>query len=123
MKLAPRKESDIQRAILTHCNRLPGVVLWRANSGAVTATYKGKTRFIRFNGMPGMSDLIGWQQVRMMTADHVHHFVARVVAIEVKRPGAKLTPLQAGFLDMVRKAGGLAFVAISIDDVVNAGLR
>jgi hypothetical protein len=40
------------------------------------------------------------------------------VAIEVKRPGHTLTPLQDGFLREVRAAGGIAFVAYSVEDVV-----
>lgn len=43
----------------------------------------------------------------------------RFVAIEVKRPGVGvLTPLQEQFLHDVRAAGGIAFVAYSVDDVV-----
>ena len=124
--LTPRRESEIQRAILAHCNRLPGVVLWRANSGAVTAAYKGKTRFVRFTTMPGMSDLVGFRRtvvVEETGAGNLHTVAwARFLAIEVKRPGGTLTTAQAGFLDMVRTAGGLAFVATCVEDCVKAGL-
>ena len=116
--LTPRRESEIQRAILAHCNRLPGVVLWRANSGAVTATYKGKTRFVRFNTMPGMSDLIGFYTPSLVSPP-----MAIFLAIEVKRSGCPPTPLQAAFLQMVRKAGGVAFVATCVQDVIDALTR
>lgn len=42
----------------------------------------------------------------------------RFVAIEVKRPKGKLTDGQERFLHNVRAAGGKAFVAYSVDDVV-----
>lgn len=42
----------------------------------------------------------------------------KFVAIEVKRPQGKLTDGQERFLHNVRAAGGIAFVAYSVDDVV-----
>lgn len=49
----------------------------------------------------------------------------RFIAIEVKRPGiGVLTPIQEQFLKDVRTAGGIAFVAYSVEDVVdNLGLK
>jgi hypothetical protein len=41
----------------------------------------------------------------------------RFLAIEVKRPGGKPTPEQQQFMDMINQAGGLAFVAHSIEEV------
>ena len=43
----------------------------------------------------------------------------KFIAIEVKKPGGKLSPLQEAFLHDIRAAGGVAFVAYSVDDVVN----
>jgi len=42
----------------------------------------------------------------------------RFVAIEVKRPGGKVTDGQREFLRKVTAAGGIAFVAYSVEDVV-----
>jgi hypothetical protein len=42
----------------------------------------------------------------------------RFLAIEVKRPGGKPTSEQKQFIDTINDAGGLAFVASSIDDVL-----
>jgi hypothetical protein len=42
----------------------------------------------------------------------------KFVAIEVKRPGYKMTEKQELFQHEVRAAGGIAFVAYSLDDVV-----
>lgn len=54
---------------------------------------------------PGISDLLVCGE-------------GKFIAIEVKRPGGRLSPLQEQFLHDIRAAGGLAFVAYSIDDVV-----
>lgn len=40
------------------------------------------------------------------------------IAIEVKRPGNKPTPLQERWILDVQDAGGIAFVACSIQDVI-----
>jgi len=39
------------------------------------------------------------------------------VAIEVKQPGGVVSPLQAAHIELIKKAGGTAFVAYSLDDV------
>ena len=54
----------------------------------------------------GVSDIIGC-------------YKGRFLAIEVKKPGGKLTLMQAKFLAQVEDAGGIAFVARSLDDVIN----
>jgi len=43
----------------------------------------------------------------------------RFLAIEVKRPRGKPTKAQQFFIDQVNEAGGLAFVARSLEDVQN----
>ncbi len=53
----------------------------------------------------GISDIIGCYNGRM-------------VAIEIKKPGCKATPAQVAFLDAVRAAGGVGFVATSTEDVI-----
>ncbi len=54
---------------------------------------------------PGISDLLVCGE-------------GKFIAIEVKKPGGRISPLQEQFLNDVRAAGGIAFVAYSIDDVV-----
>lgn len=56
-------------------------------------------------GDRGISDIIGCHQGRM-------------VAIEIKKPGGKPTPEQVAFLEAVRSAGGIGFVASSTEDVI-----
>lgn len=41
----------------------------------------------------------------------------RLVALEAKRPGKKATPLQAATLAAIRRAGGIAAVVTSVDEV------
>ncbi len=56
-------------------------------------------------GEKGISDIIGC-------------FNGRMVAIEIKRPGGKATPDQIAFIEAVRAAGGIGFVAWSTEDVI-----
>ena len=52
---------------------------------------------------PGVSDLIGWTQ-------------GRFVAIEVKASRGRVTDEQKAFIDLVRRSGGLAGVARSVEE-------
>jgi hypothetical protein len=42
----------------------------------------------------------------------------RFIAIEVKRKGGKVSEHQQAFINQVRAAGGVAFIAYSIDDLI-----
>jgi len=53
----------------------------------------------------GISDILGCWQGRML-------------AIEIKRPGGRVSPDQQKFIERVNAEGGFAFVAYSVDDVV-----
>lgn len=52
------------------------------------------------------------------TPDILAVISGRFVAIEVKRPGGKPSKLQLAQLKRIEAAGGVAFVADSIDDVI-----
>lgn len=80
-------------------------VVWfeRMNVGAA----KIGNRFIRF-GFTGCPDVLG--QLRD----------GRLLGVEVKRPTGKLRPEQSVFLDRVRGAWGVAFLARYCRDVVRA---
>ena len=61
--------------------------------------------------MPGVSDIIGCHK-------------GKFFAIEVKRPDGKPTDNQVQFQLRVREAGGIAFIARSVDDVIDGlGIR
>jgi hypothetical protein len=77
--------------------RLLGIFHWKQMTGPTN--------------LPGVSDILGC-------------YKGRFLAIEVKRDGKEPTELQQAFIDTVKEAGGIAFVAQSVDDVIGAlGLR
>jgi hypothetical protein len=45
-------------------------------------------------------------------------YKGQFLAIEVKRPGGRMSPDQEKFIDRVNQEGGIGFVAYSVDDVV-----
>jgi hypothetical protein len=50
--------------------------------------------------------------------DIVGCYNGRFFAIEVKAPKGSPSPDQSTFLDLIKKAGGIAFVAKSVEDVI-----
>lgn len=96
-------EKEIQKSIIDYLALL-GCWRIRINSGAMSGNHKGKRWFMRFNDQPGCPDVIACLE-------------GRFIAIEIKRPGGKLTEKQASALEAIRRAGGLAFVATGIRDV------
>ena len=105
-------ERDIQTSILLELSHGPTRLL-RINAGvAWQGTVIEHTRHrlvlarpyaIRL-AAPGVSDLIGWTEG------------GRFVAIEVKAPRGRVTDEQKAFLDLVRRSGGLADVARSVEE-------
>lgn len=88
---------EVLKALRTH-----PTVAWaeRMNSGAA----KVGGRFIRF-GWPGCPDVLG--QLKD----------GRLLGVEVKAQAGRLRPEQAVFLERIRGAGGVAFVARDLRDV------
>ena len=78
-------------------------VAWceRMNSGAA----KIGNRFVRF-GWPGCPDVLG--QLKD----------GRLLGVEVKAAKGKLRPEQTVFLERIRRAGGVAFMARDCQDVI-----
>jgi hypothetical protein len=66
-------------------------------------------------GAPGISDLGGLTSVEI-TADMVGQLIAQYLAIECKFGRAQATDEQAAFIDMVRRFGGRAGIARSVDE-------
>jgi len=91
---------EVLKAVRAH-----PLVAWceRMNSGAA----KVGGRFIRF-GWPGCPDVLG--QLKD----------GRLLGVEVKSRTGRLRPEQAVFLERIRGAGGVAFVARDLRDVVKA---
>ena len=100
-------ERDIQAAILQYLAKCHKVA-WahRMNVGAVKQHNKdASARWIKF-GFRGMPDIMG------QLTD------GRLLAIEVKKKGGKVSPEQAGFIQTVNVAHGVDIIAYSVDDVI-----
>lgn len=85
-----------------------GVTAWRNNSGAVK--YKnasGASRFLRY-GKVGSADIIGWMPD------------GRFLGVECKTSTGRLSETQKVWLAELRKSGGVAVVARSVDDLIEA---
>jgi hypothetical protein len=90
--------AEVLKAVRAH-----PLVAWaeRQNSGAV----RNGGRFIRF-GWPGCPDVLG--QLRD----------GRLLGVEVKAPKGKPSLEQTLFLERIRGAGGVAFIARDLRDVL-----
>lgn len=101
-------EKDVQK-VCRDWLRAWGAVVVRVNSGAM----KIKDRYVKFNDQPGCSDTL------VCLPD------GRFLALELKKPGRDRTAAhrqleQQSFRDQVAKAGGLAIVARSLDELLQA---
>lgn len=99
------KEQDIQRQILDYlrlkkiwCRKISTIGIRKENGSYIPSQSKG------------MSDIIG-----ILPG-------GRFLAIEVKKPKGILSPAQKEFLDSVKAEGGLAIVAYSLDNIIEANL-
>lgn len=90
---------------ICHWLALQRCLFWIQQAGKIPGRIN-RSRFLR----NGISDILGvWD--------------GRLLAIEVKAPGGKLSSEQIKFIDDVNAAGGIAFVAYSIEDVVKNLLK
>jgi len=104
-------ERDVLASVLALLERHPAVGnVWRNNRGKHRIqNADGTSRWIAYGGPPGASDIIGYLQT------------GGILAVECKRKGERPTAEQQKFLDGVNAtAGGLGFVARSVDDVMKA---
>lgn len=101
-------EIDIQRAIVDALKRHPKVsFVGRFNRGsAIRTDAKGRGYYTKFNSVPGFPDLHG-----MLKGGASWY-------IEVKRPGGVTTEEQADFLAGIKRDGGLAGIAMSVEDAL-----
>jgi hypothetical protein len=103
-------EAQVMASIRTAMQYHPAVAAcWRINSGSAWLKGKGgQERPVKFHDIAGCSDLIGILKG------------GRWLAIEVKRPSTRndTTPAQDAFLDRIERAGGVAFVAWSVDEAM-----
>ena len=106
-------EAGIQQDIRLLLGSSPGIRAFRNNVGAYKAP---DGRVIRYGLATGSADLIGWQSV-VITPEMVGQRFARFLSVEVKTPAGRVSPEQETWRQAVQKAGGIAVVARSVDDV------
>jgi hypothetical protein len=107
-------EQGVQSAIRLALGKHPGIKMFRNSVGLYQDPKSGS--WIRYGLLPGSGDLIGWQTVTI-TPDMVGQKFARFVSVEVKTPKGVAQPDQLLWADNVRKAGGIAVIARSVEDV------
>jgi hypothetical protein len=107
-------EAAIQQDIRLALGQTPGLRVFRNNTGAYKDQRSG--RLVRYGLHTGSADLIGWQSV-VITEAMVGQRFARFVSIEVKTPTGRLSPEQETWQSAVQKAGGIAVVARSVENV------
>ena|SRR3990167_11558175 len=97
------KEKDIQRTILDYL-LLKRIFHWRNNTGAFASEYKGKKSFIRFGALGSPDIFILIQGI--------------IYACEVKNEKGKQSDGQKAFQQGFEKAGGVYFIARTLEDVI-----
>lgn len=100
-------ESEIQHAIRLELGRMPGLRIFRNNSGVAIDGESG--RAIRYGLARGSSDLVG-----------ILAPTGRIVCLEVKTPTGRVSREQVMWLQLVRALGGFATVVRSVQDARDA---
>ena len=99
------KESEIQKSILDLL-RLKRCLVFKHRNVGIFKQSTGTYIPLAF-GEKGISDIIGCTPS------------GRFLAIEVKKPGGRVSPEQQEFINNVNRLGGIAILAFSLDDVIN----
>ena len=97
----PRERVNLAAIIMLLRTHPKVAFAWRMQSGL----FQEGARFIKV-GVTGIPDVIGALRN------------GQFYGIEVKAHGGKVSPIQQQRIEQIRLAGGLAFVAWSVDDVI-----
>lgn len=103
--IKPPLESQIQKTMLEWFKYQPNTFVWRQNSGAMYQESKTGRHGFKTASVDGISDIMGI-------------YKGYPIAVEVKRPGGKPTEKQTDFLTNFAKAGGIAMVASSLEEMI-----
>lgn len=98
-------ESGVVKACL-QLLQLHGIYCWRQNQGAIPLSGGG---FRRFVGLKGVADIIGIAGGKLGRG--------RFLAVEVKKPGGRLSKKQKAFLAAVEERGGYAVCVDNVADL------
>lgn len=106
MGVAPLLEKDIKRQIIQWFQLQRDTFVWVNVSGGIWDVNSKYFRKLNGFGMlKGVSDILGIYRMKPL-------------AIEVKRPGGKLSNDQLNFLSHFNMRGGIGFVATCIEDCI-----
>ena len=101
-----------EAAVLSACLRYlsaRGIVAWRNNKGAGRFRNKsGGERFLRFGGPDGAPDIVGYMPD------------GRALFVECKASDGRIRPEQQEFIARARKAGCVAVIVRSLDELIAA---
>lgn len=98
-------EQDLVRVVLDYLT-LRGVFVWRQNGGATRYPKKtGGHYFVRFTSIKGVSDILG-----VLPG-------GQFLAVELKHGKGRRRPDQVAFQAAIERAGGLAIVCYSLDEL------
>ena len=100
-------EKQIERAILDHLNTWAGCFAWKNQS---TAVWDPKKRLFR---KPSKYQISGVSDIICLTSNGI------AVFIEVKSKKGRISKDQELFLDKIEDHNGFAFVARSVDEVID----
>lgn len=112
------RETRILQDIRAAVAELPGVLVWRNNTGVDV------TRGIRFGIGVGGADLVGIATVPALVGEDTGHYdaarIGRFFGLEVKRPGGRARPEQRMWADAVRQHGGFVATVHSVGEALAA---
>ena len=106
-------ESGEQSRIMLALGGTQNIRIFRNNCG-VARFPDGST--VRYGLCPGSADLIGWREITI-TPEMVGTKVAQFLSVECKAPKGRTTDKQDAWFFAVKRGGGVALVARSVDDV------
>lgn len=106
-------EASTQAKVMLALGGSPNARIFRNNVG-VAKFPNGSS--VRYGLAVGSADLIGWRTVTI-TPDMVGRQVAVFMSIECKSAKGRVREAQEAWHMAVKKAGGIAIVARSVDDI------
>ena len=107
------EETTLQQQIRLAVGLRKDLRLFRNNTGSLPDPRTGRP--VQFGLARGSADLIGFRTVTI-TPDMVGKQIAVFTSIEVKTPKGRLSKEQSNWLALIKRSGGIAGVARSIQD-------
>lgn len=97
--------------IIKHIRAIPGAYAWRNNTQGTFDPRKGI--FIASNAKRGVSDILGGLPFKTFKERPP---IAQLLCVEVKTGRDKLSDVQIGFLETMRRIGAIVLVVKSYED-------